>query len=185
MQFPLAGKANRPLLWIMALMAGGALAVGIATYKLVETPSPQLEIEKLTVRVQRQAVAVEIKASGTVEPIQSVNISPKNPGRLTRLLVEQGMVVKKGQPLAVMDNLEIRAQGFQAEARFKESLANLKAAEVRIPAEIKQAQTRLVQAEARLRSSRARIPQQIQQAQSQVDAAAVRRRQWCHRLPDE
>ena len=163
-------------------MAGGAIAVSIATYKIVKTPSAQLEIKKLTVPAQREAVAVEIKASGTVEPIQSVNISPKNPGRLTRLLTEQGMVVKKGQPLAVMDNLEIRAQGFQAQARFKEAIANLKAAEVRIPAEIKQAQTRLIQAQARLRSSRVRIPQQIQQAQSQVDAAAVRRRLTISRL---
>jgi HlyD family secretion protein len=174
MEFPLAGKANRPLLWILGLMAGGAIVIGIATYKLVETPSPQLEIEKLTVPAQREAVAVEIKASGTVEPIQSVNISPKNPGRLTKLLVEQGMPVKQGQPLAVMDNLEIRAQGFQAQAKFKEALANLKAAEVRIPAEIKQAQTRLAQAQASLKQSRARIPQQIQQAQSQVAAAQAR-----------
>jgi HlyD family secretion protein len=174
MQLPLVGKVNRPLFWILGFMAGGAVVIGIATYKLVETPSPQLEIEKLTVRAQREAVAVEIKASGTVEPIQSVNISPKNPGRLTKLLVEQGMAVKQGQPLAVMDNLETRAQGLAAEAKFKEALANLKAAEVRIPAEIKQAQTRLVQAQARLKESRARLPQQIRQAQSQVQAAEVR-----------
>lgn len=176
MEFPLVGKANRPLLWILGLMAVGAIAIGIATYKLAETPSPRLEIEKLTVPAQREAVAVEIKASGTVEPIQSVNISPKNPGRLTKLLVEQGMAVKQGQPLAVMDNLEIRAQGFQAQAKFKEALAKLKTAEVKIPAEIKQAQTRLKQAQALLKQSRARIPQQIQQAQSQVEAAEVRLR---------
>lgn len=176
MELPLVGKVNRPLLWILGLMAAGAIAISITTYKLVGTSSPQLEIEKLTVAAQREAVSVEIEASGTVEPIKSVNISPKNPGRLTKLLVEQGMLVKQGQPLAVMDNLEIRAQVLQGEAKFKEALANLKAAEVRIPAEIKQAQTRLAQAEARLKESRARIPQQIRQAASQVDAAEVRLR---------
>lgn len=159
-------------------MTGGILIVGFMTYRLIESPNPQLELDKLTVEVKRETLAVEIDASGTVEPIQSVNISPKNPGRLVKLLVEQGMQVKQGQTLAVMDNLEIQTQGVQAQAQFKEAVANFEAAQVRIPGEIQQAQARFAQAQgnvqaaqARLQQAQARIPKQIQQVEAQLRAA--------------
>ncbi len=178
MEVPLIGKLNRPLPWILALMAGGILAVGAITYKLVETPSPEVELEKLTVPVKRETLAVEIDANGTIEPIQSVNISPKNPGRLAKLLVEQGMKVKQGQTLAVMDNLEVQAQGFQAQAKFQEAIANYEATRLRIPEEIKQAQARMIQAQARWQEAQGRliqaeqrIPKDINQIQAQLQAA--------------
>lgn len=175
------GKSNRPLLWIIGLMTSGFLAVGFYSYRLSQTSSPAVELAKLTVPAERENLAVEIKASGTVEPIQSVNISPKNPGRLVRLMVEQGMTVKKGQPIAVMDNLEIQAQGMRAEAKAKEALANLEEAKRRIPEEIRQNQARFYQAqaslkqlEASLKQARERIPGDVEQNQARVRAAESR-----------
>lgn len=170
-------------------MAGGFVTVGIITYRAVQSPSPAAQLEKLTVPVNRQTLAVEIKASGKVEPIQSVNISPKNPGRLVRLLVEQGMKVKQGQTLAVMDNMEVYAQGMQAEARAKEAYANLESAKRRIPEEIRQyqakfygAQAGLKQLEAQLKQAQQRIPKDIEQSQAQVQAAQSRLRLAENRL---
>jgi HlyD family secretion protein len=183
MEVSLLGKFKSPLPIILSLMVGGVLVVGLMTYKLVETPAPKSQVEKLTVPVQRETLAVEIKASGTVEPIQSVNISPKTPGRLTRLLIEQGMLVKQGQVLAVMDNDEIRAQGIQAEAKLKEAIAAFKAAQVRIPEEIKQAKARVVQAKAQVNQAQARLQQaatrtdkEIAQVEEQLKAADARYR---------
>jgi HlyD family secretion protein len=174
-------KSKRPLVWIGGLVAGGLTLLGVMTYRMVQTPANLVELEKMTVLAQRQPLAVEIEASGKVQPIQSVNISPKNPGVLKRLLVEQGMQVKQGQPLAVMDNLEIRAQGLQAEAKFREALANLEAAKRRIPEEIRQYQTRLAQAQARFKGiesqyqrAQQRIPKDVEQARAQVQAAEAR-----------
>lgn len=91
------------------------------------------------------------------------------------------MIVKKGQPLAVMENKEIFAEGAAAEARFQEAVASFEAAKVRIPGEIQQAQMRYEQAKASLRSSQAqykqaqeRIPRDIKQNQAQVEAAKSR-----------
>jgi HlyD family secretion protein len=177
------GKSNRPLLWILGLMAGGFLTVGFISYRLIQAPSPTLELAKLTVPATRETLAVEIKASGKIEPIQSVNISPKSPGRLVRLFVEQGMPVKKGQTLAVMDNLEVYAQGMQAEAKAKEAIAHLEGAKRRIPEEIRQYQAKFYQAqatykqlEARMKQARERIPTDIEQAQAQIQAAQSRYR---------
>ncbi|ACK66004.1 efflux transporter, RND family, MFP subunit [Rippkaea orientalis PCC 8801] len=181
MEAPIIGKLNRPLPWILALMTGGVLLVGVTTYKMVETPSEQVELNKLTVPVERETLPIEIEASGTVEPIESVNISPKTPGRLVRLLVEQGMPVKEGQVLAVMENTEIRAQGKQAQANYGQAMATLESAKIRIPNEINQAQTRFMQAQAQLEAAKAnleqakqRIPKDVEQLQAQLIAAQSR-----------
>lgn len=159
-------------------MAGGVVFLGWLTYRMVESPSQTQELEKLTVPAVRETLGVEITANGTVEPIQSVNISPKNPGRLVRLLVDQGMQVKQGQPLAVMENMEIRAQGAGAQARLQEAIASVKAAEINLPGEIRQAETRLAQAQGRLKETegqleqaQARIPKDVEQANARLEAA--------------
>jgi len=183
MEEPLLGKVNnnRPLPWILGLMVAGLAVVGWMTYRITQTSNPQGELAKQTVAVTRQLLAVEIKATGTVEPIQTVNISPKVSGRLVALLVEQGSLVKAGQRLAIMDNRELQAQGTQVQAQFKEAVEKLKEAEVNIPREIQQAKIRAVeantkvsQAEAQLKQAQERIPRQINQARAQLKQAESR-----------
>jgi HlyD family secretion protein len=81
MKLPFVGKINRPLPWILGLMTGSLLLLGWFTYRTLEKPSSTVDLEKLTVVAERESLGVEIKANGTVEPVQTVNISPKNPGR--------------------------------------------------------------------------------------------------------
>ena len=167
-------KFNLPLPWLLGLITGGIFLVGTITYFIVETPNSELKLEQLTVPVKRQNLTVQIKASGTVEPVQSVNISPKSPGRLAKLLVEQGERVKQGQRLAVMENAEIQAQEMQAQANLKQAIASLKEGQVRLPGEINQAQARLAQAQAHLKEAQQRIPRQIEQARAQLRSAEAR-----------
>lgn len=181
MEVPVIGKLNSPLPLILALMTGGIILVGGMTYRIVETPTAEIELNDLTVVVKRETLAVEIEASGTLEPIESVNLSPTNPGRLLKLLVQQGMPVKQGQVLAVMENTEVQAQGKQAQANFQKVIAELEAAKITIPSEINQAQTRLMQAEAQLEETQAnlaraqqRIPRYIDQIKAQILAARSR-----------
>ena len=172
MEFSRLGKFNRPLPWLLGLMTGGIILVGSATYFIIAAPKGR--IEELTVPVERQNLTVEIESSGTVEPVQSVNISPENPGRLVQLLVEQGQPVQKGQTLAVMKNDTIQVQGVQAQANFKEAIAALQKAQTELKGEIGQAQARLAQAQAALQEAQARIPEDFNQAQAQVAAAEAR-----------
>ncbi|MGK7873530.1 MAG: efflux RND transporter periplasmic adaptor subunit [Xenococcaceae cyanobacterium] len=175
MEIPLLGKFNNPFPWLLGLMAAGILVVGATTYMILETPSTkENEINELTVRVKKQNLIVQIEASGKVEPVQSVNISPKNPGHLTELRVEQGDRVRQGQILAVMENAEIQAQGVEAQANVKQAIANLKEAQVKIPGEINQAQARFFQAQASLKEAQESIPTQIKQAEAQLRSAQAR-----------
>lgn len=167
-------KAHNPLIWIFALMTGGILLLGAITYAMVNRPTAESKLSQLTVPVQEETLMVEIQASGTVEPIQSVNISPKNPGRLAKLAVEQGSIVKAGQPLAMMENQELYAEGAEAEARFKQAQASLQEANIKLQGDIQVFSAQLAQAVARLEESKQRIPSQIEQVRSQLREAESR-----------
>lgn len=175
------GKIKHPLPWFIGLLTAGVVGIGAIAYITIEMPSSRSELEKRTVIVQQQNLTLKIQASGTVEPVQSVNISPKEPGRLIQLFVEQGQQVKKGQRLAVMENTELQVQGIEAQARVKQAIANLKQAQTDIPAEIarleadlRQSQASLFQAQASLKESQNSLPRQIDQAKAQVASAQSR-----------
>nr|WP_254966917.1 efflux RND transporter periplasmic adaptor subunit [Cyanobium sp. CH-040] len=73
-----------------------------------------------------------VSASGELEAEQRVNVSPKRQGVLEELLVEEGDVVRRGQPLARMDAgdlnerlSELKAQLRSAEAQLARSRSEL------------------------------------------------------------
>jgi HlyD family secretion protein len=169
------GKVKRPLPWIMGLITAGILAVAGAAYFVIDSKTSKIDLAKLTVPVQAQNLTVRITASGSVVPIQSVNLSPKTSGRLAKLFVEQGDKVQQGQRVALMENGDLQARYLQAKANLTKAQASL--AEVQAgsrPEEIAQAQARLLQAQARLDEARAGKPSDIDQARAQVEAARSR-----------
>jgi|SRR5579883_229741 HlyD family secretion protein len=150
-EIPIIGKVKHASRWLMGLLAAGVLVVGTTTiYTLSNRVNSKEDIAQLTIPVQEKNITVRITASGKVQPIQNVNISPKNPGTLTQLYVEQGDKVKQGQIIARMDSADIQAQVDQARADWK------------------QAQAKLIEARAGNR------PQEISKAQAQVDAAKAK-----------
>ncbi|MDM9581930.1 efflux RND transporter periplasmic adaptor subunit [Nostoc sp. GT001] len=176
-EIPVIGKVKYPLRWLMGLMAGSALVVGtITTYTLVNQGTNKEDIAQLTVPVAAQNVTLRITASGKVVPVQSVNISPKNPGVLSQLYVEQGDRIQQGQILARMDSAGIEAQRSQYRANLAQSQAQLaQAVAGSRPQEIASSEARLAQAQAQLAAAKAgNRPQEIAQSQSQVDAAQAR-----------
>jgi HlyD family secretion protein len=174
-EIPVIGKKIKyPLRWLIGLITAGALVVGTTTtYNLVNRGNSKQDISQLTVPVETQTVTLRITASGKVVPIQSVNISPKNPGVLGQLYVEQGDRVKQGQLIARMDVGEIEAQILQYTANIAQAQAQLDQARAGSrPQEIAQAKARLAQAEAQLAAARAgNRAQEIGQAQAQLESA--------------
>lgn len=169
-------KEKNPLPWIIGAMIGGILLLGGATYGILNRPNATSRLDESTVVVTERALTLEIRATGVVQPVQSVNISPKNPGILTRLLVEQGSIVQEGQPIAVMENEQLFAQGAQAQARLSEAQASAQESEVRTRADLQVLETRLAQAVATLEESRRRIPLRSEQLRSQLREAESRLR---------
>ncbi|MBU7584832.1 MAG: efflux RND transporter periplasmic adaptor subunit [Nostoc sp. TH1S01] len=176
-EVPVIGKVYHPFRWLIGLIATGAVVVGVTTsVNMVNRGASEQDITQLTVPVEAKNVTLKITASGKVVPVQSVNISPKNPGVLAELYVEQGDRVQQNQIIARMDIGDLQAQILQYRANLAQAQAQLdEALAGNRPQEITQARARLAQAEAQLAQARAgNRPQEIAQAQAQVDAAQAR-----------
>jgi HlyD family secretion protein len=72
--------------------------------------------------IQRRDIAQTVEATGTVQPIQVVEIKSKASGQILRMPVELGSVVHTGDLLAQIDTVTVQNQ-------YNQSLAALKAAE--------------------------------------------------------
>jgi HlyD family secretion protein len=99
--------------------------MGVGGFYIVsQRPDPSAFLTKQTVPVRNQNQTIRIEASGTVVPIATVNISPKNAGRLAALYVDQGTRVKAGQLIARMDDAYLQAELAQAKAELAQAVAD-------------------------------------------------------------
>ncbi len=161
MQIPGLGKVRRPLPWILGLIAFGVIGLGAIAFVAMRSRGPAYDVDALTVPVETTALTVRITASGTVEPVQTVNLSPKTSGIVEQLFVEQGDRVEEGQLIAQMESRDIEAQRRQREAAVTEAAAQLADVQRGTDAE------EIAQAEAAVQAAAA----QVQDAQARLDLA--------------
>ena len=150
------GKRRSP--WLLGLVAAGVLGVGIIALIRFQQSAAPVDVSALTIPVEAESLTVRITASGKVQPVQTVNLSPKTAGILQELLVEQGDRVEEGQIIARMESADVITRITQAEARVAQSQARL--AELRSgsrPEETAQRQAEVAQAQAQVRDAETRL----------------------------
>jgi HlyD family secretion protein len=139
-------------LWttIGILVLTSAIALGSKRMSQKQVAS-QPNIKELTAPVEAQALTVRIEASGTIEPIDTVNVSAEVAGRLTELKVERGDQVKTGEILARLDSSEQQAKLGQAKGKLAEAEADYsKMLNGNRQEEISRAQAQLTSAQAKV-----------------------------------
>ncbi|NER83431.1 MAG: efflux RND transporter periplasmic adaptor subunit [Leptolyngbya sp. SIO1D8] len=161
MQIPLVGKIRSPLTWLLSLMTLGVIGLGVVAFVVNRNRGSAYDVNELTIPVQAAAITVRISASGTVEPVQTVNLSPKASGILEQLLVEQGDLVTQGQLIAQMESRDVEAQLRLREAAVAEAAAQLLDVQQGADSEA------IAQAEATMRSAEA----QVQDAAARLELA--------------
>jgi HlyD family secretion protein len=119
-------KKKRKGLYIALSIA--ALVIVVIVLVAARSGGTRLDPAKMA-RVERGDLAKSVVATGKITPITKVEIKSKASGIVKRLLVDEGMYVKTGQPLAELDREEIQAQVNQAKAQLEAAEANLRAAE--------------------------------------------------------
>lgn len=82
-----------------------------------------------TVAAKRDALAVYLKAIGTVTPLNTVTVRSRVEGQLIRVAFTEGQKVRKGDLLAVIDPDPYKIKLAQAEGNQKQNLAQLQNAE--------------------------------------------------------
>jgi RND family efflux transporter MFP subunit len=117
-----------------AVGAGVAVAVLIVALLVWKTVgarvlAPEVDTTAVTLVSPAQGAQLLV-ATGYVVPQRKANISPRIGGRIAKMLVEDGTVVKKGQLIAVLEDADYRAQLLQAQADVRAAQAREKRAEV-------------------------------------------------------
>jgi HlyD family secretion protein len=69
-----------------------------------------------TAQVQRRDIVIDAQASGAIEPINVVEVKSKAGGVITRVPVETGTIVKRGDLLVQVDTRDVNNQLEQAQA---------------------------------------------------------------------
>jgi HlyD family secretion protein len=98
------------------------LAAGFALMRLANGSS--VDANRIA-KVARGDVARSVVATGKVQPITKVEVKSKASGIVEKLFVDINNRVKKGQPLAELDQLEIQAQVEAQRAQLASSEANV------------------------------------------------------------
>lgn len=152
------GKKRHPWRWAIAIAVVGITGAVVSTAIVRHRAKQQVDVDALTVPVEIQSLATRITASGKLQPVRTVNLSPKTTGILSELYVEQGDVVERGQVVARMESDTITAELAQAQARLSQEevrLAKLRAGNR--PQDIAQAQSGLERSLALVRQAEARL----------------------------
>jgi len=90
------------------------------------------EIKVTVEKVKMQDLTSTISASGEVKPKKNVNISAQVPGRIIKIGVEEGQVVKAGDFLLKLDSVQYEANANQARALILSYRAQLIQADARL-----------------------------------------------------
>jgi HlyD family secretion protein len=129
---PMGTSKKRKKLWIIILIlvvagASAAFFVSSKRTKITEVQTDKVKTQKLVSRVT---------ASGKIEPKKKVDISASIPGKIVRLAVEEGNVVRKDDFLLQIDPTPYQAEVSNAQASLSgarseldSAMANLRQAE--------------------------------------------------------
>jgi RND family efflux transporter MFP subunit len=121
---------SRLLAGLMLALLAVALAGCNETVAQKAAPGPPV----LVTEVHYEAESPERSFVGTIKPRIETDMGFRVPGKVAKRLVEVGQTVDVGQPLATLDEVDLKLQVEQAEAEFRAAtgvLAQAAAAETR------------------------------------------------------
>src|ERR1700760_2993254 len=119
---------------LLAGVALASLAIALAgcNDKVAEKPAPSRPV--LVATAHYEAETPERSFVGTIKPRIEADMGFRVPGKVAKRLVEVGEAVDIGQPLATLDEVDLKLQAEQAVAEFNAAtgvLAQAAAAETR------------------------------------------------------
>ena len=106
------------LIAVIVLVAAAKIALMLHAEKTPQTPQGQ------TVKVTRSDISAIVSATGTVKPVNMVDISSKITGLIKSVKVNENDYVKAGQVLLELDDTHLGTQVAQAQARLTNAESN-------------------------------------------------------------
>ena len=113
----------------------GVVAIGLIAYVLTnnkkkneaETAIVGQKNSSVSVNVatiQKESVSTDFIANGSFAPLQELSFSAENSGRVTKVLVKEGSVVRIGQTLAIIKGDKLSVDVQSAKANYQNALSD-------------------------------------------------------------
>lgn len=112
--------------WYFGFRAEPAKTTGSMGFRSSRKSTTASPVRAVT--VQRQNMAVHLRAIGTVVPLNTVSVRSRVEGQLLRVAFEEGQQVTQGQLLAEIDPLPYKIRLSQMEAQQRQNQAQLNTA---------------------------------------------------------
>ena len=147
------------------VVVGAAVAVGRIVFATKDgngsnnADAPAIQ----TATVERGDIAVTIDATGTIKPLNIVEVSSKASGKILELKVDAGDYVEKDDIIAVIETTYVQISLEQAEADLRAAEARLQQAQIDIQLQSEQSEIQIRQAHEALAEAEKRLEQLTEQ----------------------
>jgi HlyD family secretion protein len=150
----------RRFIWMIGI---GIVAIVLGSAGLWFTLRSNTAAQFVTGSVERGTLVVEVTATGTLEPVEKVDVGAELSGRIEEVLVDFNDPVQKGQVLAKLDIDLLQAKAVQSAANLQSAQASVRQAE----ATLKEATNRRNRVR-NLAKSRTVSPQEVDTAEANL-----------------
>ncbi len=141
------------------VLIGTALSVGRIVFTNSDGTGSSETPEVKTAMVERGDIAVTIDATGTIKPLNIVEVSSKASGKILELRVDAGDYVEKDEIIAIIETTYVQISLEQAEADLRSAQARLQQAEIDFELQKEQSAIQIRQAEESLIEAQQRLVQ--------------------------
>ena len=141
------------------LLVVAAVAVGRIVFINTNGKDGADAPEIKTATVERGDIAVTIDATGTIKPLNIVEVSSKASGKILELRVDAGDYVEKDEIIAVIETTYVQISLEQAQADLRSAEARLQQAEIDFELQKEQSAIQIRQAEESLIEAKQRLVQ--------------------------
>ncbi len=140
--------------WIIAAILAG---VGVYFWVAKNRASTEGDIEYRYTKIERGELVRSISATGALVANTQVDIKSKAGGKVVRLAVDEGSIVKKGDLIAEIDPSDTRATYDQAAADLTSAQARAAQADANYRLQLANSRTSVADAQAALETARVRL----------------------------
>ena len=140
---------------VVVLVSGGLLLWGQLAKATKDEASSVPEIKTAT--VERGDIEVTIDATGTIEPLNIIEVSSKASGKILELTVEEGDYVEQDAVIARIETTYVSADLDQADADLRAAEARLEQSKINIELQKEQTAIQIKQAEEKLAETKKQI----------------------------
>ena len=166
----------KPLI-IVAVLVLLVAVVGRSVTKSLHKPPPPPR----TVQTVRGDITISVSETGTIEPVDKVDVKSKAAGRLLSIPITEGQYVQKGQLIAVVDRSLIDPQLAQDQAQLRSAEARLSQTQAEYALQVQQTASAIAEAKATLATAKTHLavvaaaarPQELAQQKETVSRAQI------------